>query len=35
MNTQVVKSEVVDTKLQSIAIFENKSPNQFNFYKKW
>ena len=35
MNTQVVKSEVVDTKLQSIVIFSNKSPNQFNFYKKW
>ena len=35
MNTQVVKSEVVDTKLQSIVIFEKKSQNQFNFYKKW
>ena len=32
MNTQVVKSEVVDTKLQSIVIFANNSPNQFNFW---
>ena len=35
MNTQVVKSEVVDTKLQSIVILANKTPNQFNIYKKW
>ena len=35
MNTQVVKSKVVDTKLQSIVILANKIPNQINFYKKW
>ena len=34
MKTQVVTSESVDTKLQSKVIFANKSPNQFNFYKK-